>query len=218
MSDVEFVESGDETKNRLDQIETALARMADNFSKMPEMIANAVAKSQPAPTEPEEKVVEKEPVDLEGMSRKDFSLHLMDMFKRELVEPLSKKFQNVEYNQEVGGRRQEFVNFAMSNPEMGLYMEEVKEVLKRNPELSPADTLKLARASASEERRREVDGKIREEEGDKQVGEEAEEEAPVVSFFPTAATKESKEGRMNAEDAAEDAWSQTFGSIREIGS
>ena len=197
--------------------------MTETLQQMPQMIAASVAtamaeaqkaqapepKPMPAVPTPYQPPTEEE---LEGMTHSQRQDVLIKRIRDEVMKPVSEKLVQTEQTTKVNSRKQDFINYANSNPEMLHYQDEIKTVLQRQPELDPQDVFLLAKGIATEEKRAEVEKIIR-----PMPVEEEKPEDNIFSFFPTVPQRGEEAGQMSKEEGAEDAWDNVFGAAKQIG-
>ena len=227
------------TEERLKAMEDGFVKMTTAMEGLPNTIGASIAQAmgdqhktqaQKDAEAAEHQRLQKEEADkkksqeldedtLEGMSRKDFLAYMSKHISDVVLKPVVDKFEQVDDDSARERQKQDFLHYAQANPEFVHWRAELTPVLERNPELSPADALALAKSKATKERhdevRKAVDPKAVEEEAAKKK--EEEQVADIISFFPRAAPREDEDsGRMSAGDAAEDAWDRTFGSTTQL--
>ena len=207
---------------RVAAMEAAITKVAEISANMPTLVATAVAaampKVEPPKAEPPKKV-EIEDGPLNSMSNKEFKDHLLTALKDDLLEPLGKRIDDLGMQRGVDTRKQEFKDYAVVNPDFLRYGTEIKELLGRHPQLGPRELHVIAKAEVTPERAKEVEEQLQADRvarGEKPV-EEPEDNSAIISMFPRAPAREEGSGKMTAEEAGEEAWTQVFGSAREVG-
>ena len=221
----------DQAQEASDLFLQTMQSMANTMNNLPNMIATSVGHalneagvSNKGRNAPQRTVEEQQPPevteeDLESMSRREYLDHITEHLKSQLLEPITRQVRGVHQYSAHESRKQAFVNYAIDNPELPLYKEELKVVLERNPELSPEDAFVLAKGIAHPDKIDEVDRRIRQSRGESEE-EEKDNLDPMISFFPSVgrvADDDEDVDTMDEKSAAESAWNSVFGSRTVLG-
>lgn len=154
--------------------------------------------------------------DLEGLSRGDFLSHIIEEVKGALIEPLNTQINSVAENAETTELRRQVNASADAHSDFWDWKEEMGELVKQNPGLTPERLYSLARSEGLDKAKG-IDEKIEKEEKEEKAKEESKKTISFGGLKPTSSGGAEQKTDMSKGDAADSAWDSIMGSAKEVG-
>lgn len=183
-----------------------------------EQRAAAVAAAAAEAAEDEDDTDNLDDIDVEKLSRTEFSAHLDKRFLKTLtkaLKPIQDRLETTSTDVEVDRVRREFSKAKEDFPDFMEWKEEMREIITVHPDLSASRLYKLARAE-NPEKAKKIDEKSKD--GKNEEGEESREAAILKAkafggLKPTSGKSLEKDGKKQPKEASEAAWEEVFGSV-----
>lgn len=154
-------------------------------------------------------------IDVEKLSRTEFSTHLDKRFLKTLtkaLKPIQDRLETTSTDAEVDRVRREFSKAKEDFSDFMEWKGEMREIITAHPELSAEDIYLLARAK-NPEKVKEIDSKGKDEEGEESREAKILKAKAFGGLKPTSGKSLEKDGKKQPKEAAESAWDEVMGSV-----
>lgn len=183
--------------------------MVKNTPRQPATVAEVKTKKA-APKKPSED-------ELEGMSRTEFTTHLLEAIKADLIDPLKDELSKTQTGAAEDKVRTLWQQFAKDNPDYKEFEDELQKVLKENPSLAatPEDAFTLAKERNPDKVKELEEKKAAEAKGeeDKSKGEKPAFGGLLPTSGAPGAGGDKEPEKVDLKDASERAWDEAMKDI-----